>query len=345
VRAAQRSTLGTAPIPAGAVPSDVRSLWGTDLTGWADLNLSPHFPWTGQLVAAGWKARRGAGPLDYVAALDQHAVAALLAGTGPVTVSGATVDSRNAVTFLSRDVYLRYPAPTGVDAVTAELVQKVFARVAAGHVDLRKLVPALAGPVGQRRVLIWSARPDEQSTLEGLSVGGAIPQAPGPFVAAVVNNGGGNKLDAYLKVHTAYQPGRCVDNVRIGALDVTLDNTAPRIGLPPYVVSRGDLANKGLRNPDPGSNRILLDLYGPVGGDAPVVTLDGAEQHPVAGTDREHAVWRVVVPIAPGQRRTVHAVVVQPVGTGGRDPAPQVLVQPMVLPATASIGAAPSCGG
>jgi hypothetical protein len=177
-----------------------------------------------------------------------------------------------------------------------------------------------------------------------MSVGGAVPDAPGPFVAAVVNNGGGNKLDAYLKVHTSYQPGRCVDDVRIGELSVTLDNTAPHGGLPAYVVSRGDLVNQGVPNRDPGSNRILLDLYGPVGGDAPVVTLDGAQQRPVAGTDRGHPVWRVVVPIAPGQQRTVRAVVVQPVGTNNPDPAPQVLVQPMVLSATASIGRAPSCG-
>ena len=209
VRAAQRGTLGAAGIPASAVPGDVRSLWGTDLTEWAGLNLSPHFPWTGQLVDAGWKAGAGRPALDYVAAIDQHAVAALLAGTGPVTVAGSTVDSRNAVRFLSRDVYARYPAPSGVDAVTAQLVQEVFARVAAGRFDLRALVTALAGQIGDRRLLVWSARPDEQSVLEGLSIGGAVPQSPGPFAMAVVNNGGGNKLDAYLKVHTTYDPGGC----------------------------------------------------------------------------------------------------------------------------------------
>ena len=277
-------------------------------------------------------------------AIDQHAVAALLAGTGPVTVQGARVDSSNAVRFLSRDVYLRYPAPKGVDAVTAALVQTVFGQVAAGHLDLKALVPALASQIGDRRVLAWSSRADEETVLEGTSLGGSIPQAPGPFAMAVVNNGGGNKLDAYLKVKTAYDPGSCVQNVRIGDVVVTLDNTAPRRGLPAYVIDRSDLRDRGLRNTVPGSNRVLLDLYGPVAGQAPVVTLDGAEQQPIVGQDRGHSVWRIAVPIAPGQRRTVRAVVVQPVGLGGPDPAPSVLVQPMALPATATVAPAPACG-
>ena len=55
--AAQRGTLGSAPIPTTGVPDELRDLWGQDLSEWAGLNLSPHFPWTGQLVAAGWKQR------------------------------------------------------------------------------------------------------------------------------------------------------------------------------------------------------------------------------------------------------------------------------------------------
>src|SRR5512133_2765181 len=174
-------------------------------------------------------------------------------------------------------------------------------------------------------------------------MGGALPDAGGPFVMAVVNNRGGNKLDAYLKVHTAYMHCRCLGGSRIGAMAVTLTNTAPPTGLTEYQSVRSDLLDSGVKKWVVGSNRILLDLYGPVGAAAPLVTIDGAAQTPVVGTDRGHAVWRVVVPLLPAQQRMVRAVLVQPVDVAGPDAAPQVLAQPMAIPATTSLGAAPAC--
>ncbi len=240
-------------------------------------------------------------------------------------------------------MYQRYPDSTDVDRVTAQLVQTTFARVAAGRLDLRSLIKAVAEQAGQRRLLLWSADPDEQLELETLPVGGALPAASGPFAMAVVNNGGGNKLDAYLKVRTTYDPGACVQGSRIGSLAVTLTNTAPERGLTDYQSVRSDLVEAGVHRYVRGSNRILLDLYGPVGATAPLVTLDGADVGPVTGTDRGHTVWRVVVPIGPGQRRTVRAVVVQPVDPAGLDAAPAVLTQPMAIPATATLKPSPAC--
>ncbi|HVN11255.1 MAG TPA: DUF4012 domain-containing protein [Kineosporiaceae bacterium] len=340
--AAQRSTLNGRRIPATAVPPDLRALWGGDITEWAGLNLSPHFPWTGQLVAAGWDSVKGT-KLDYVAALDQYAVAALLAGTGPVQIGRDTVSAANAVAYLSRGVYRRYPRYQDVDRATEQLVTATFSRVAAGRIDLRALVKAVAEPAGQRRILAWSADPDEELAIQELSVGGALPDTPGPFAMAVVNNGGGNKLDAYLRVHTDYTPGGCVEGSRIGTMAVTLSSTAPRTGLTAYQSVRSDLLDDGIRHWVVGSNRILLDLYGPVGATAPLVTVDGVAQTPIVGSDRGHSVWRVIVPILPGQRRVVRAVVVQPVSSDGSDAAPHMLAQPMAIPATTSLGPAPEC--
>src|SRR6185437_16246452 len=100
--------LNTRQIPATAVPQELRDLWGKDLTEWAGLNLSPHFPWTGQLVSAGWASKTGS-KVDYVVALDQHAVGGLLGGTGPIVVGPDTVTSATAVRYLSRGIYTRYP--------------------------------------------------------------------------------------------------------------------------------------------------------------------------------------------------------------------------------------------
>jgi hypothetical protein len=247
------------------------------------------------------------------------------------------------VRYLTTDVYLRHPRYQDVDRITGRLVTQTFSRVAAGKLDLRSMVTAVATQSSQRRIQLWSADPDEQAEIETLTVGGALPSSPGPFAMSVVNNGGGNKMDAYLKVHTVYTPGRCIQGSRIGAMTVSLTNTAPASGLTDYQSVRSDLLDRGIQEWVPGSNRILLDLYGPIGSQAPLITVDGSRRRPVVtGTDRGHSVWRLQVPIAPGQARTVRAVVVHPVDAAN-DQAPQVLVQPMAIPATASVGAATPC--
>ena len=334
-----RGTLENGPaIPDRGVPASLRTLYGHDLTEWAGFNASPNFPYTGQLVAAGWRARSGRPALNYVAGVDQYVVAALLAATGPVTVRGVTVSQDNAVDFLSRGVYQRWKNPSDVDAVTTELVHAVFARFTVGAFDLPALLTAMRRPLRERRLLLWAADPAQQAQLRQLSVAGALPSGTGPFALAVVNNGGGNKLDAYLKVHTDYQPGVCANDTRVGQIAVTLTNTAPRTGLPAYVNVRTDLLEDGLRGlqTHDGSNRILLDVYGPVGSSAALTTLDGQPLAPVVGLDSNHTVWRIAVPIEAGQRRTVNVVMTTPAVDGDVGTSPVVLTQPMVMPATVS---------
>jgi hypothetical protein len=346
VTAKPRTVLDRGPaIPAGALPADLRALYGSDLKEWAGFNASPHFAYTGELVSAGWNARPGTRPLNYVAAVDQYVVAAMLAATGPVTVRHISVDQTNAVEFLSRGVYQRWKDPKEVDEVTTELVDAVFAKFTVGQFDLPALITAMRRPMQDRRVLIWAADEEEQSRLARFRVSGTLPADEGPFAMAVINNGGGNKLDAYLKVHTDYQPGRCTEGTRVGQITVTLNNTAPRTGLPDYVNVRSDLLQDGVtgRRTRNGSNRILLDIYGPVGSSAALTSLDGEPLAPVTGLDNNHTVWRVEVPINAGQRRTVNVVMTTPAVDGDVGTTPLVLTQPMVKPATVSTKPLAAC--
>ncbi len=284
-----RGVLQDRPVPAATagVPEELQYLWGSDLTEWAGLNLSPHFPWTGQLIAAGWAQRPGAPKLDGVIGIDGAVVQALLAGTGPVEGSGVRLTSANAAQVLAKDIYRQYPDPHQVDAATGALVQQIFAKVASGQVDVSALVGAMKGAYSERRVLMWSTHENEQIELGQLALSGSIPDAPGPFAMTVVNNGGGNKLDAYLKVTTRYEPGDCTDGVRIGSIAVDLTNTAPASGLPDYVSVRSDLKEKGLPNPVVGSTKVLVDVYSGAGTETPLSQLDGAVVEPVTrGADR-----------------------------------------------------------
>ena len=339
VRAAQRGTLGAGPIPTTGVPAELRDLWGKDLAEWAGLNLSPHFPWTGQLVAAGWKQRTPDAPLDYVVAIDQHAVAALLAGTGPVTVHGAHVDATNAVAFLSRDIYLHYPAPAGVDAVTAELGPDGLLQVAAGHLDLAS--SCRRWPRGSPTAGSWSGPhgPTSRRSSRGQS------RRQHPAGTGTVRHGRREqrrRQQARRLPQGAHQlhPGRCV-RCAVGNVGGDADNTAPRRGHR-RTVDRGDLLGRAAK-PDARSNRILLDLYGPVAGQAPVVTLDGAAQEPMVGAaDRGTRCGASPSPSARAAA-TVRAVSSSPSTSGGRTPRRRCWSQPMAIPATTTRGAAPAC--
>jgi hypothetical protein len=203
----------------------------------------------------------------------------------------------------------------------------------------------MAKPVHERRLLLWAADEDEQSRLARFRISGSLPSDEGPFAMAVINNGGGNKLDAYLKVHTDYQPGLCTNGTRVGQIGVTLTNTAPSSGLPDYVSVRSDLRLAGLTGPrtQDGSNRVLLDIYGPVGSSAALTSLDGETFAPIVGLDNNHTVWRVAVPIEAGQRRTVNVVMTTPAVDGDVGTNPVVLTQPMVQPATVSTKPLTAC--
>jgi hypothetical protein len=339
--AASISTLSRSRIPTSSLPAGLVNMWGSDLTEWAGLNLSPHFPYTGSLVVDGWKARGGV-PLDGVVFLDQPTVAALLTGTGPVTVRGTTISSSNVVQFLTKDVYARYPNVADKDAVAIELVRAVFARLSAGQFDLVKTLKALRGPAGDGGVLAYSTRPNEEAALANVSLGGVLPDTPGPTAMAVINNGSGNKLERYLKVAVDYVQGDCVSPVRTGDITVVMTNTAPRAGLPAYVTERNDLL-PGQARPPLGSTREILDVYGPVDSTVVGVSLDGLAADFSIGVDRQHPTWRIDVEINPGQTRTIDVQFLQQVDPQTSGLYPQVLAQPMVNPQTIRVEPGGAC--
>jgi hypothetical protein len=129
--------------------------------------------------------------------------------------------------------------------------------------------------------------------------------------------------------------------VRVGRISVDLHNTAPRRGLPDYVTVRSDIVEAQRRGREVaraavGSNRVLLDVYGPVASQAALVAVDGKPAAPVRGTDAGHTVSRVTVDVAPGAKRRVEVVLVAPAVAGDSGTRPEVQAQPMVHQPTIS---------
>ena len=329
-------------IPDGNLPTEFRQLWGVDATEWNGLNLSPHFPYTGQLVIDGWKARGGV-PLDGVVAIDQTVVAALLAGTGPVTVHGVTVDSAHAFAFLTQGIYARFPSVAEKNAVVVDLVKAVFQRLSTGQVSFAALVTALRGPLSEGRFLVYSANTAEEAKLADLVVAGVLPDAPGPFAMVAVNNGSGDKLNAYTSVHLDYRQGTCTAAVRDSTIHITVHNGAPASGLPAYVVgNRSDLPVDQRANAPAGSTKVLLYVYGPVDSANALTTVDGKAVDVSEGLERGHPVWRVDVVLNPGQTGIVDIQVIENVDPTAST-TPTVGVQPMAIPQVVSAEAGPAC--
>jgi hypothetical protein len=187
------------------------------------------------------------------------------------------------------------------DALTTDLGRRIIANVLHGEADPRRLLGAVRRAAGAGRLLVYSAHPDEQRRLTGTDVSGDGPTAPGT-VSVVVDNGGGNKLDAYLARAVDYTT--CTGTEGTARLTVRLTNQAPRTGLPGPVV--------GLRVRDAqdallpaGTNRSLLYVFGPSGARLRTATLDGRPATIRFGRERGHPVYATVLDLQPGQTRTL----------------------------------------
>jgi hypothetical protein len=308
------------------VPSATQGLYGP-LVGrfLQDANLTPDFPQAAATAATMWTTTYG-GRVDGVVAIDPVTLSALLTATGPVPLpTGDVLTSSNAVKLLLSDVYQRYSRPADQDAFFATAASAVFERVASGQADARKLVAALAAAGQSRRVLIWSAHPDDQSVLARTSLAGALPStgAAAAQLGVYFNDATGAKMDYYLGTSVAAGTAVCRADGRPSAVvRVTLTNRAPAdaaTALPGYVTGGGAFGVA------PGSISTRVAVYGPAGGLLAATQSDGADLATISGVDRERPVSLFTVELAPGRSRTV---TVQFLGRGAAHEKLQVATTP-----------------
>lgn len=289
---------GRMPVDLG---QDYRSLYGEDPALWVNANLSPHFPYASKLWLEMWRRQHGQS-LDGVIAVDPLVLQHLLQAVGPVPLEGGrlakgeTITAENVVDLTLREIYSRYPDSNDGgrrDAHLQEVAAAVVGRLFSGNVDARALAAALGRATAENRLVLYSARRDEQERLEHLSVAGVLPQHEGPFFAPVVVNGGGNKLDYYLDRRIEY--GRRCDGSGTTAR-ITLTNAAPPGPLPPYAV--------GEENP---SARMRLLFWGHLSHGASLrrAERDGRQLYVSVGRERGRPVIGTTVELARGASTTL----------------------------------------
>lgn len=313
-------------------PEELRDIWGVDLGDWRDINASAHAPYAAQLMADGWKQKRGQ-TIDGVLFVGQGVVSELSGAVGPITVRGVTVEPSNVIDFLSKDIYAKFTNVAVKDAVVGELAKEMFSRLVSGKVSASGFLKSAAEDPTGDRIMAWSADKEVQKLFSNYRVSGEVSEKFGPNVLVTVNNAGGNKLDAYTFVDIEYVLGICnVDTFtgyqgRKSRVTVEIENTAPTSGLPAYVDLRLD-DQFGEARPK-GSNRDLVTIYGPVGSESEKITVNGEEEFVSIGTDRNRPIWVFEVTLLAGEKKTLVIEMVEPINDDNLE---QISGSPSVIP-------------
>lgn len=279
--------------PVVDLPADVQNIYETrPARFFQNLTQVPDFTFDGPLAQEMYKQRTGVS-VDGVIALDPVVLSYLLRATGPVALpDGSTLSAENAVTTLLSDVYQRYPDPSAQDAFFAASTGAVFNAFLEGRGSTVSLLTNLATAADQRRVLMWSADPDEQAILEGSSVAGELPQTDDDTArfGVYLNDGGGSKMSYYVKPDVSLAWDQCAPDGRNGprqlTLRMSLANTAPtdaETSLPRYVTANGAFGTA------PGTATVVNNVYLPEGFEL-VSAETAAGTGPSTGTFEERQV-------------------------------------------------------
>jgi Protein of unknown function (DUF4012) len=298
-------------------------------TLFANSNISPHFPYAAQIWASMWRKYSGE-TVDGAIAVDPTALSYLLDVTGPATLPDRSkIDAANAVALTQSTSYAKFPGTS--NAAVAERRRYLLAIASAASqkiLDARgeptALLQAAGKAAGERRLQVWSADPAVQANLAKTAVGGVVPVTTAPYVGLSIVNGGGNKLDYYLKRSLTWQRTGC-GSTRRTTVTITLTNDAPATGLPPYVTGRIDKHSYPTK---PGDSRLAVSYFATQGTRMNNITVAGRPARGRIGVELGHPVYAIDLELPRGASRTIVLHLTEPAAPG----TPVVLRQPLVNP-------------
>ncbi len=336
--------LASLTAPALNLGPDYQALYGSDPGLWVNVNMSPHFPYAAQLMAAMWQRQFGTS-LDGVIATDPVALSYVLKATGPVKLAdGSQVTADNAVALTMKDVYARWPLETQNaprDAYLQSVAKAVFDALLSGAGQPRAVAdPARRGGRGA------AAAGVQRAPGGGVAAGAdALGRGRGRFAGAVRGAGGEQRRREQAGLlpgpEADYALGSCTTLGRTSVVTATLTNGAPASGLPLYArlrLDRGSFSSGVARGGD-GSTHEIVQVYAAVGAELTSATLDGAPVSVEPGTERGRPVYVVQVDIAPGRSAVLQLNLLEPASTV----APRAWVQPLVQPAQVVVSPGPGC--
>ena len=290
-------------------------------------NLSPHFPYAAQIWRGMWLEQTGT-EVDGVIAIDPIALSYILGAVGTVTMpDGEIISKDNVVELTESTAYSRFPTdPVARKNYLQDIARAVVTKMTGKVGSPRQLLDALGRAVGERRIAVWSAMPEEQQLLEQTPLAHVLPDDSAPFAGVIINNLGGNKLDYYLKTQIEYAADKCHGDTRASTVSVKLTNAVPDIPLPESVAGSVGLSPElGLSVPE-GTNVASVKLFATKGSNLSSVILNGERVPAIVYTERGHPVFEVQLIITPGQTADISYQLSEPSVAG----TPRAPIQPLV---------------
>lgn len=274
-----------------------------------DVNLTPHFPVTGELAAAMWhRARPDSPQVSAVVATDPVVLSYLLGSTGPVVVEGKELGEGNAAAVLMNETYQQMNDPRAMDAFFAQAAAASFdAVLSRGSGDAT--VEALRRAISERRLLVWSAVPAEQQVLQHSVVGGAFDaEAAGSGrIGVFLNSATASKLGYYIHQTVRTSPWCAGDEFAVlgTKLNLELTSDAPLniADFPTYL--KGD----GGEGVPPGTEKLLVMLYSPPGTSFEGIRVNGQQTNTSVVSEHGMHVTVLAVELPPGERAELEAFV------------------------------------
>ena len=278
-----------------------------------NVNLTPDFPTAASTAKQMWERRHEEQVVDGVIALDPVVLSNLLEATGPVVltdpqilrlIEGTSLPSSlthdNVVSTLLSDVYRTIEDPAAQDAYFSAVAGQVFAAFTGGKSNSTELINALTSSAQERRLYLWSSRPEEQSIIATTALAGSVVGTPtaGASFGVYLNDGTGAKMDYYASrtaqlLQTCQADGYSRYTVRITATNNAPSDAATR--LPAYVTG------SGVYGVEPGHIRTNYVFYGPAQAFAETASVNGQPVPIGAGKHGQRPVGTVTLELAPGE--------------------------------------------
>jgi hypothetical protein len=329
--------LGPFTTPVVKLAPAVTDLYWPQMALWPqDVNASPDFPRAATTFAKMYQIDSGTS-VDGVIAIDPVVVSVLMKGTAPIDLGeGLTLSAESAVPLLSAGIYDAFPGGNRLaerDAMMEKAVGTAFTAVLGniGRMKPRALIDDVRQLVDQRRVLVWSAHEaNEEAVLRTSLAGRQQPDREGaPTVGVFLMDGNGGKMSYYLRASAeAGTPSCAADGTATTTLTITIRDTSPRTGLPPYVAAgAGEPGNYSLK-----SNLIIT---APSAGDIGTVLVNGARVSTRVGSDNGRTVSIFSIVTHPGGSATITAAVTMSQDAQGGDGTrvtPRLITTPMAFP-------------
>ncbi len=302
------SVLGAYRKPVLPLRADELALFSSRLAVYAgDSTFTPDFPRAAQIAQEMWRQSTGQ-KVDGVLSTDPVALSYVLAGTGPVTVSGGQqLTAADAVQLILNQIYLDQPDLTAQNLFFAEAAKAVFSALSAGQGNPRAVLDGIVRGVEEHRTFVYSHHPSEETLLASTPLTGSLPTRPisAPQIGVYFNDGTGAKMDYYLRYEVKVVPESCAaDGAQTMQVTVTMTSTAPAdaASLPVSVIGPG----YGAR---PGFIRTNAMLYAPSGGQIREPTIDGRRSISATLTHDGRRVTVQTIDLAPGQSHVLRFTV------------------------------------